>query len=151
MGINFNLDDATTELAVKIEKRAQKMHPLEWPSPQVVMTLAACHNHGCPLDLAKLLAFDDFNFDHDIYGIGSHICHETGKLRNNFLPRCAAQKPYGWLVEVAYLSSSRKQNDFYRFTGSEKRARLKASLKTNFYRIASITPLTKEEYGKGAK
>ena len=45
------------------------------------------------LDLEALLAFDDFNFAHDIFGIKNNIVRvgalaDEGKMRNNFLPRC---------------------------------------------------------------
>jgi hypothetical protein len=57
---------------------------------ELEMDLAATHANGCPLDFAKLLAFDDFNFGHDIRGIQGHIDRRvTGKLMNCFLPRCA--------------------------------------------------------------
>lgn len=56
---------------------------------QVVMDLDAVHSNGCPLDFDKLLAFDDFNFYHDIVGIAKHLDRDTGKLKNCFRPRCA--------------------------------------------------------------
>ena len=56
------------------------------------MDLTATHANGCPLDLEKLLAADDFNFSHDVFGIRQHINRETGKLERCFLPRCAKPK-----------------------------------------------------------
>lgn len=53
----------------------------------VEMSIIACHANGCPLRLAELLAADDFNFVHDVGGIDRHVCHETGKMLNCFLPR----------------------------------------------------------------
>ena len=53
------------------------------------MDLTACHNHGCPMDLKKLLAAPDFDFLHDLLGIGRHINRQTGALGDCFLPRCA--------------------------------------------------------------
>ncbi len=53
------------------------------------MDLTACHNHGCPLDLQKLLKAPDFDFMHDVLGIGRHLNRETGQLEDCFLPRCA--------------------------------------------------------------
>lgn len=55
----------------------------------VEMDLTATNANGCPLDLAKLLAFDDFNFMHDIYGIARHLNRRTGVLGDCFRPRCA--------------------------------------------------------------
>lgn len=53
------------------------------------MDLTACHNHGCKLDLRKLLRAPDSDFLHDIMGIGRHINRETGEIEGFFLPRCA--------------------------------------------------------------
>ena len=44
---------------------------------------------SCPLDLAKLLAADDFNFMHDVDGIARCLNHQTFELDKNFHPRCA--------------------------------------------------------------
>ena len=56
---------------------------------ELAMDLAATHSNGCPLDFEKLLAFDSFNFAHDIYGIRRHIDRRTAQLLNFFVPRCA--------------------------------------------------------------
>lgn len=53
------------------------------------MDLNAVHSNGLPLDFDKLLAFDRFNFVHDMRGIYAHIDRDTGKLKNHFVPRCA--------------------------------------------------------------
>lgn len=42
-----------------------------------------------PMDLDRLLAFEDFDFNHDIVGIQRHINRKTGVLEGHFLPRCA--------------------------------------------------------------
>lgn len=54
------------------------------------MDLTACHCNGTPLKLKELLAADDFNFVHDVAGISRHICRDTGRLQNCFLPRYSA-------------------------------------------------------------
>jgi len=41
------------------------------------------------IDIDKLMQFDAFNFLHDIYGIIQNLNRRTGKLENNFLPRCS--------------------------------------------------------------
>lgn len=56
------------------------------------MDLTACHANGCPLDLERLIKADDFNFIHDVGGIHSNICRETGTLQNMFLPRFAKKE-----------------------------------------------------------
>jgi len=53
------------------------------------MSLIACHNSGCALDLEKLAATDRFNLAHDLHGIHRTIDHETGQLAGFFWPRCA--------------------------------------------------------------
>ena len=46
-------------------------------------------NENCPLRLKELLNADDFNFYHDIIGIGNNLNRKTKKLENCFLPRYA--------------------------------------------------------------
>lgn len=76
--------DAVERMA-KIE--AEHGHRLDRLS--MAMDLEATHANGCPLNFAKLLAFDDFSFLHDVYGINKHLNRETGELVHCFLPRCA--------------------------------------------------------------
>lgn len=54
------------------------------------MDLTAAHANGCPLNLAKLEATDDFNFAHDAFGIARHLNRSTGEIENHFSPRCSA-------------------------------------------------------------
>lgn len=42
-----------------------------------------------PLDLDRLMEFDEYNFAHDILGINRNLNHRTCELENCFLPRCA--------------------------------------------------------------
>ncbi|MBL0922423.1 MAG: hypothetical protein IBJ10_09895 [Phycisphaerales bacterium] len=56
---------------------------------EAAMDLTACHCNGTPLDLDALLAADDFDFAHDLFGIRENINRKTGELDNCFLPRCA--------------------------------------------------------------
>jgi hypothetical protein len=56
------------------------------------MDLEATHANGCPLDFAKLLACDDFDFLHDIGGIAMHLDRSTGVLKDCFLPRLAKKQ-----------------------------------------------------------
>lgn len=60
----------------------------------VVMDLSAANgvNGNPPLDLDRLEAFDHLNFAHDMAGIGRNINRRTGKIENNFVPRCAIHK-----------------------------------------------------------
>ena len=45
--------------------------------------------NGCPLMLSELLAADDTNFAHDVFGIRAKLNRETGALRDGFVPRFA--------------------------------------------------------------
>lgn len=58
----------------------------------VIMDITATHGNGCPLDLKKLLHADSPNFYHDITGIIACLNRSTGKLKDNFLPRCARKE-----------------------------------------------------------
>lgn len=69
--------------------RAKKDRMPSW------MDLAATHANGCPLDFAKMLAFDDFNFAHDFTGIRNCLNRETGQLERCFVPRCALPEHVG--------------------------------------------------------
>lgn len=44
------------------------------------------------LDLQKLADADDFNFNHDVFGIMRHLNRDTCELEDHFVPRCIAAK-----------------------------------------------------------
>lgn len=76
----------------KIAQRAVAMAAsaeFDYPFMDADMDVTACHVNGCPLKLNELLAADEFNFAHDVFGIRRHINRETGKLEDCFLPRYA--------------------------------------------------------------
>jgi hypothetical protein len=50
------------------------------------MDITAAHMVS-PLWLDDLLASDEFNFRHDVYGIMNHIDRRTGKMLDHFTPR----------------------------------------------------------------
>lgn len=51
------------------------------------MDVIAVHMNGRPLRLEALLAADDFNFAHDVFGIRRHLDRDTGELTQCFVPR----------------------------------------------------------------
>jgi hypothetical protein len=53
------------------------------------MDLTAVHCNGTPLRLAELLAADDANFAHDVFGIRRFLDRDTGALTGCFVPRFA--------------------------------------------------------------
>ena len=54
-----------------------------------MMDLTATHNNGCKLDLANLLAAQDGDFAHDVFGIREWLNRDTGQL-GCFTPRFRA-------------------------------------------------------------
>lgn len=95
--ISFDMTDDEMELIEKIADRAEaagycrgKERPDHWYERlTLIMDLAATNANGCPMDFARLLAADDFNFLHDIAGVARHINRRTGLMDHRFLPRCA--------------------------------------------------------------
>ena len=91
----FNCKPAQVKLIWKVAERAEelaKKHNRQgFDALSCQMDLEATHCNGCPLDFDRLLDFDDFSFAHDVFGIERHLDRSTGKLKNHFLPRCAAK------------------------------------------------------------
>lgn len=90
--VSFNATKDEYRDIAKCVKRMADLNPEFSPShmrQDLSMDLTACNANGCPLDLKKLLAFDDFNFAHDVVGIWRHIDRNNGNLLNHFLPRCS--------------------------------------------------------------
>ena len=87
--INWNSTKKDDLLVKSISNRVLKDFPEYCRDKQgLEMDILATHLNGCPLNLKKLLETDDFNFMHDILGIGNCIDRNTGKLKNCFVPRC---------------------------------------------------------------
>lgn len=87
--ISFNLhSQREARLISKIVSRVASIDP-KVNRMCVNMDITATHCNGTPLDLEGLLAFDEFNFRHDVFGICRHLNRRTGKLENGFRPRCA--------------------------------------------------------------
>lgn len=93
--LNFDVSSEEHALINKIALRADKL-PGGRDKPdlmQIMMDITGCHCNACALDLARLLAADDFNFAHDVFGIMAHINRQTGELMNCFMPRFALPLP----------------------------------------------------------
>lgn len=71
--------------AIKLAEKYDLVYNLQ----SAEMDLSACHANGQPLDFKKLLAFDDGNFGHDVFGIRRHLNRQTGHVEGFFLARCA--------------------------------------------------------------
>ncbi len=92
--LNF---DVSPEEARTIQEIALRAEKLPWDVRpnllQLLMDITGTHCNGCPLNLAGLLAADDFNLAHDIGGIVRSLDRKTGKLTNFFMPRYALRTP----------------------------------------------------------
>jgi hypothetical protein len=79
-------DDA---IITKIAKRGialLKENKMRGSFSDLSMDISAAHINS-PLNLEKLLAFDDANFGHDVFGIRRFINRDTGELTQYFSPR----------------------------------------------------------------
>lgn len=88
MTIQFDCSREDSLLITEISKRAQRLD-LRYSLLDADMDLTACHCNGTPLKLVELLAADDANFAHDVFGIRRHLDRTTGKLTDCFAPRYA--------------------------------------------------------------
>ncbi len=96
---HMNPTEADTNIILQIAKRACK--DLKSDLVCTLMDLNATHLNGCPLDLQKLLEFDDFNFAHDIRGIARHLQRSSGVLMNCFSPRSSSHNKI--YVKLGYI------------------------------------------------
>lgn len=92
--VNFKVSSKDeARLIHMIAKRTVAMataREIDYPLMDADMDITACHCNGNPLRLAELLAADDVNFAHDVFGIYRHINRETGALNDFFSPRFSA-------------------------------------------------------------
>jgi hypothetical protein len=89
---SFAVSRADHLLIAQIAERALPLYQIvgdEKPAMHALMDLTACHANGCRLRLTDLLAADEVNFAHDIFGIRRHLDRTTGKLLDCFVPRFA--------------------------------------------------------------
>ncbi len=92
--ISFETTKEEDRLIGLIVKRAISSFDDIRDSVSLEMDLSATHCNGTPLDFERLLAFDNFNFAHDIYGILNHIDRNTGEINGGFLPRSYKVKKF---------------------------------------------------------
>lgn len=92
--VSFDVTQEDRDLIAKIVARTAALAKAEGlprvDKMSLTMDLTACHANGTPLRLADLLAADDGNFGHDVFGIRRFLDRETGQLTGHFLPRYAA-------------------------------------------------------------
>lgn len=96
--IRFDASAADERLIEQVVKRALRAGLNQHDDRlSLTMDLTAAHANGCPMDWARLLAADDFNFAHDVIGIQRHLDRDdasetAGQLINCFLPRFHARQ-----------------------------------------------------------
>ncbi len=91
--IDFKVTKEEYPVVNAIAKRAVALaaaNGVEYPLFTADMDISACHSNGNPLKLQELLAADDGNFGHDVFGIRRHIDRDTGELQDCFVPRFSA-------------------------------------------------------------
>ena len=92
--VSFDVSRKDAKLIHEIAKRAVRLarrDGVHYDFMDADMDLTATHANGNPLRLADLLAADDGNFGHDVFGIRRHLDRNTGKLGGYFLPRFSKQ------------------------------------------------------------
>lgn len=91
MNLDFKVKkQAEARTIAKIAERAIKVAAeagQNYERLDAQMDITAVHVNLVPLRLDDLLAADDFNFAHDIFGIRNCLNRETGKLMRGFIPR----------------------------------------------------------------
>lgn len=93
--IKFSATKKEMKFIERIVERALKIakdHEVSCDKGSLLMDIEACHCNGVKLDLKKLLSFSNADFAHDVFGIRRHLDRDTGRLRNNFYPRCALKE-----------------------------------------------------------
>lgn len=95
--LNWNVSPADYDLAFRIAQRVADMSrqfqltEIDINVIDIAMRLTACHANGCPLKLWQLLASDNDDFTHDVFGICRFLDAKTGKLTQGFTPRFRAE------------------------------------------------------------
>ncbi len=92
--VSFKASPEETRMALLCAQRANRLATamsVTYSVQQAHMDLLAPHANGCPMDFAALLAANDANFSHDVFGIGRYLNRSSGRLGDCFLPRYSKQ------------------------------------------------------------
>lgn len=92
--VKFDATKAEARIIRTIAERAVRVAAsldISYMHLEAEMDITATHRNGNPLRLAELAEADDFNFNHDVFGIRRHLDRETGKLSDFFSPRYSAR------------------------------------------------------------
>ena len=82
-----NLSKEEYVLCNQIAERAVK--ELGFDKCTAFMDITICHSEAREMKLEELLNAPHEDFAHDVFGINQHLDHDTHKLTDCFLPRCA--------------------------------------------------------------
>jgi hypothetical protein len=91
--ISFAVTKKESEIIDHIADRARTLARAmgeDYPLIDARMDICATHANGNRLRLAELLAADQTNFGHDVFGIRRYLNRETGQLFGHFVPRFSA-------------------------------------------------------------
>lgn len=100
--IKFTVTKSESKMIGLIVARARtlamKAGQKQFDAMSMHMDLSACIAQGTALKLEALLAADDFNFSHDVFGIQRHTDRDDnsptcGQLLHCFVPRFADNSP----------------------------------------------------------
>lgn len=89
MAIKWNVSAKDAALIKKITDRAVKMSGMQRGGLDIQMDITCCHLNAVRLRLEDWLYANDFNFEHDLYGILNCLNRRTGKIKGEFIPRFA--------------------------------------------------------------
>lgn len=83
---NFSVNHEDANQIIRIGNRVRGLDPRS-VFTNIIMVLRAAQCAGANLDFDKMIDASSEDLMHDINGILDNIDHETGKLKNNFLPK----------------------------------------------------------------
>ena len=86
---NLSMDRKQLDLIADISKKMANY--IGWDQIDIMMDLTYCIEGGCDLRLKEMCQADEMSLLHDIYGINSHLNHDTYQLEGGFLPRYAGK------------------------------------------------------------
>lgn len=92
--INWDLtpeDRAPVDAIVERVKPIADAAGIPWSRECIAMDVTCVHLNGTPLRLKELAEAEDFDLNHDLFGIRRHLDRETGELGGFFVPRFAAE------------------------------------------------------------
>ena len=94
MAVSFKIPKIDMDAVARVVDRAQALARAKGGKIDrmgLTMAFVTAHANGWDIDLDGLLEARDFDFAHDVFGIGHHLDRDTGNFSNHFLPLFARQ------------------------------------------------------------